>query len=99
MNRQFRLNPIRRAVIVAIGTAATAGTASAQGVIEEIIVTATKRAEVAQDIAITVNTLGEQELEELGITNFEDYIRHLPGVTSAGAAPGRQDVFIRGAIF
>ncbi len=96
MNKQFRLNPIRRAVIVAIGATTTAGTASAQGVIEEITVTATKRAELAQDIAITVSTLGAEELEELNITNFQDYIRHLPGVTSAGQAPGRQDVFIRG---
>ncbi len=96
MNRQFRLSPISRAVIIAIGAAATAGTASAQGVIEEIVVTATKRAEVAQDIAVTVHTLGEDALDELNISNFEDYIRHLPGVTSAGQGPGRQEVYIRG---
>ena len=96
MNRQIHLNPVRRAVIVAIGAATTAGTASAQGGIEEIVVTATKRAELAQDIAIAVSTLGEEALEELNITNFQDYVRHLPGVTSGGTAPGRQDVFIRG---
>ena len=98
MNRQFRLNPISRAVIVAIGAAATAGTASAQGVIEEIVVTATKRAEVAQDIAITVNTIGEDELRELNITNFADTV---PAVVAAPIATitARRIGFKRNCVF
>ena len=95
MNKNLRLNPIRQAVLVAIATGTTAGTASAAA-IEEVVVTATKRAESAQDIPITVQTLGEQSLEDLGIGNFKDYIRNLPGVTSGGRGPGRNEVFIRG---
>jgi len=68
--------------------------ASAQ--LEEIIVTATKRSESAQDIAITVQAIGEKSLEDLGIANFKDYIRNLAGVTSGGRGPGRNEVFIRG---
>jgi iron complex outermembrane receptor protein len=79
------------AFAVAVGAAPTA---SAQ--LEEIIVTATKRSESAQDIAITVQAIGEQSLEDLGIANFKDYVRNLAGVTSGGRGPGRNEVFIRG---
>ncbi|MBT8078720.1 MAG: TonB-dependent receptor [Gammaproteobacteria bacterium] len=90
-----KLNSVRRAVVVAIG-AAMAGGPVAAAEIEEIVVTATKREEVSQDIPITIQTLGEQSLQDLGIGNFKDYIRHLPGVTSGGRGPGRNEVFIRG---
>ncbi len=93
MNK-FRPSPVRQAVLTAIVGVSVAGTAAAE--IEEIVVTATKRAESAQDIPITIQTIGEQSLEDLGISNFKDYIRNLPGVTSGGRGPGRNEVFIRG---
>lgn len=64
--------------------------------LEEVVVTATKRSESAQDIPITIQTLGEETLDDLGIGNFKDYIRYLAGVTSGGRGPGRNEVFIRG---
>ncbi len=64
--------------------------------LEEVVVTATKRSESAQDIPITIQTLGEETLHDLGIGNFKDYIRYLAGVTSGGRGPGRNEVFIRG---
>ncbi|MBT8097349.1 MAG: TonB-dependent receptor [Gammaproteobacteria bacterium] len=89
-----KLSAVHKAVLIAIGTATAGAPAAAE--IEEITVTATKREESAQDIPITVQTLGEQSLEDLGITNFKDYIKSLPGVTSGGRGPGRNEVFIRG---
>ncbi len=81
----------------AVATAIAAGTPGvASAALEEIVVTATKRAETAQDIPITVTAIGEQSLEDLGIGNFKDYIRNLAGVTSGGRGPGRNEVFIRG---
>ncbi len=91
----LKLTPVRRAVLLAIGTAAVGG-APVAAEIEEIVVTATKREETAQDIPVTIQTLGEQSLEDLGITTFKDYIKNLPGVTSGGRGPGRNEVFIRG---
>ena len=64
--------------------------------LEEVIVTATKRTESAQDIPITIQAIGEQSLEDMGIGNFKDYIRNLAGVTSGGRGPGRNNIFIRG---
>lgn len=89
----FKKTKLSYAVAMAV-TVGVSGTASAA--LEEIVVTATKRSESAQDIPITVQALGEQSLEDLGIANFKDYIRNLAGVTSGGRGPGRNEVFIRG---
>ncbi|MEM5518184.1 TonB-dependent receptor [Henriciella sp. AS95] len=61
-----------------------------------VTVTATKRSESAQDIPVTVNALGEQELEQLGVKNFSDYLVQLPGVTAGGSGPGQNTIYIRG---
>ena len=63
---------------------------------DEVIVTATKRAESAQDIAVTVSAIGEQKLDELGVNVFTDYLLQLPGVTSGGNGPGQNTIYIRG---
>lgn len=61
-----------------------------------VTVTATKRSESAQSIPVTVNAIGEQELEQLGVTNFTDYLLQLPGVTAGGSGPGQNTIYIRG---
>jgi iron complex outermembrane receptor protein len=91
----FKPTKLSCAIALAVAVGAS-GTALAAGQLEEIVVTATKRSESAQDIPITVQAIGEQALEDLGISNFKDYIRNLAGVTSGGRGPGRNEVFIRG---
>lgn len=89
----FQRTRLSSAVIVAI----TAGsTLPAFAEIEEVVVTATKRAESTQDIAVTVSAVNEQSLEEFGIGNFEDYMLQLPGVTAGGSGPGQNTIYIRG---
>lgn len=68
----------------------------AQNVLEEVTVTATKRAENLQDVPFAVSALGQERLDELNIANFDDYIRYLPGVNAAGRGPGQSSIFIRG---
>ncbi|NND82214.1 MAG: TonB-dependent receptor [Gammaproteobacteria bacterium] len=81
----------------AIAAAVAAGApGAASAALEEIVVTATKRAESAQSIPVTIQAISEQSLNDLGIENFEDYIRNLAGVTSGGRGPGRNEIFIRG---
>ena len=65
-------------------------------VLEEVLVTATKRTENAQDVPVAVQVLDQQALDDLNIGNFDDYIRFLPNVTSGGRGPGQSTVFIRG---
>ncbi|MEM9738838.1 MAG: TonB-dependent receptor [Pseudomonadota bacterium] len=64
--------------------------------LQTVTVTATKRAESAQNIPVTVNAIGEQELESLGVDVFTDYLTQLPGVTAGGGGPGQNTIYIRG---
>ena len=75
------------AAILAAMTSASAPLAVAE--IEEIVVTATKRAQSTQDIPVAVAAVNEQTLEDLGVSNFEDYLLQLPGVTAGGSGPRR----------
>ena len=90
------------AVATFFGTPALAqdsGTPSAnaqQGGIPTIVVTATKRAEDAQDIPVAVQAIGTEELENLGIDEFTDYLVQLPNVTAGGGGPGQSTIYIRG---
>ncbi|MCV6627737.1 MAG: TonB-dependent receptor [Cellvibrionaceae bacterium] len=64
--------------------------------IEEVIVTATKQAQSTQDIPVAVSALGEDSLEQLGISSFNDYLVQMPGVTAGGTGPGQNTIYIRG---
>jgi len=90
----FQKKTLSHAISVLTVSAITATSAHAQ--LEEVVVTATKRTESAQDIPITIQALGEDTLEDLGIGNFKDYVKNLAGVTSGGRGPGRNEIFIRG---
>lgn len=88
--------PRQCAVAAAVAVALSAPAAHAQKVIEEITVTATKREESLQDVPIAVTALSESSLEQIGISNFADYVLELPGVTAGGSGPGQNTVYIRG---
>lgn len=92
----YKKTKLNKAVCMALATSAGLSSAAAMAQIEEIIVTATKRTENLQDVAIAVQALGEEKLEDLNIANFDDYIRYLPTVNSAGRGPGQSSIFIRG---
>ena len=70
------------------------------GVLEEIIVTAQKREQNLQDVAVSIQVLGNEQLENLNIRSFEDFINFLPTVsyTSQGGpgGPGFGQVYMRG---
>ncbi len=67
-----------------------------QGGVNEIIVTAQKRSENLQDVPVSVSAIGEEQLEELNISTFEDYLAQLPTVTAGGSGPGQSTIYIRG---
>ncbi len=75
-------------------SAALVSTANAQ--VDQIVVTATKRAENAQDIPVAVQAIGAQQLDDLNVDNFTDYLQQLPGVTAGGSGPGQNTIYIRG---
>ena len=80
---------------VALAQDAPAEPASAKR-LQTVTITATKRSESAQDVPVAVTALGEQQLRELGVKNFSDYLVQLPGVTAGGSGPGQNTIYIRG---
>lgn len=87
----FRKKPL--ALAVAIGSLASTQT---HAQIEEVIVTATKRPQSMQDVPVAVSAVQEETLDQLGISNFEDYLLQLPTVTAGGSGPGQNTIYIRG---
>jgi outer membrane receptor protein involved in Fe transport len=81
-----------------INTAAFSGIVAgqSQATVEEIVVTARKKAESLQDVPVSVSALSEETLEEKGVNVFEDYLLQLPGVTAGGSGPGNNTIYIRG---
>ena len=67
-----------------------------QGGVQAIVVTAQKKTQDLQDVPISVSAIGEQELEELNISTFDDYLEQLPTVTAGGTGPGQNQIYIRG---
>jgi iron complex outermembrane recepter protein len=55
--------------------------------LDEIVVTAQKRQESIQDVAVGMTAIGSQELENLRINDFEDYLSLVPGLSSNLAGP------------
>ena len=67
-------------------------------VIEEIVVTASKRAENMQDVPIAMVALNSDTLREQAITSFEDYALTLSNVSfKSFGYPGSATVYMRGA--
>ena len=51
---------------------------SSDGGLEEIVVTARKRSENAQDVPIAITTLSDSKLRELGANNMGELVEHVP---------------------
>ena len=95
MFKKTKLNTSVSAVI-ALGFIACSANSFSAGLIEEVIVTATKTSASTQDIPIAVSAITGEKLDQMGISNFEDYLIQLPGVTAGGSGPGQNTVYIRG---
>jgi iron complex outermembrane recepter protein len=67
-----------------------------QGGVGTIVVTAQRRSEDLQDVPISVSAIGEEQLDELNIDTFEDYLDQIPSVTAGGNGPGQSTIYIRG---
>jgi len=97
----MKLNRLHAAVVAALSgaTGLCAGTASAQGQLEEIIVTAEFREANVQDTPIAITAVNSAMLESRGQTNIVEVANQAPNVTMtpAGQAAGSAMItYIRG---
>lgn len=65
-------------------------------VLEEIVVTATKRSQGLQDTAMAISTLSNDTIDKRNLVGMGDYLSALPGVTVLDQGPGFNSVVIRG---
>lgn len=63
---------------------------------DDIIVTATKRAERVREISGSVTAFDEKALEAIGARSFSDYLTRTPGVVFNQTVPGNSTAIIRG---
>lgn len=64
--------------------------------LEEMVVTATKRAQNMQDVPLAVQALDASSLDALNINNFDDFARYSPNLTLGSRGPGQATMYIRG---
>ena len=62
----------------------------------EIIISANRREENSQDVPITIQTMTGDQLNQLGVTTFNDLLKYTPNVTYSGNGPGTGNIFMRG---
>lgn len=94
---RFSRTPVAAGILIALSSPTLM--AQEAGVIEEIIVTSQKRSENLQDVPVSIQALGSEQLEELHINNFKDYVQMLPSVTmtpTLGAGSSFSKVYMRG---
>jgi iron complex outermembrane receptor protein len=84
------------ACAAAADQASSAETGSATAGIQEVVVTAQRRTENAQDVPIAIQAFTGEALQQLNVTSFDDLVRYLPNVSSASAGPGQDQIFMRG---
>src|SRR5580692_5570107 len=66
-------------------------------VLEEIIVTASKRAERALDVPASISVIGAADLERLHVTSLQDLAAAAPGLLiQSGGSPGQTSIVLRG---
>jgi len=73
-----------------------ASSPSQGGTLEEITVTARKRAENLQEVPQSIDVFTSKDLQNLAITRFEDYATKTPSVSFISIGPGTQYFFMRG---
>ncbi len=64
--------------------------------IEEVVVTAQRRAESLQDVPIAVSALTGDDLDSLGVASAEEVLRLIPNAGTVPQGGAKQNFFIRG---
>lgn len=83
--------------VIVAATLSMMQSATAQGVLEEIVVTAQKREQNIQDVGIAINAFSGDQMRDLGIERSFDIAAFAPGVHISGNLAGQNTQFsIRG---
>jgi iron complex outermembrane receptor protein len=78
------------------GFAARSAEPASAPTLEEIVVTAQKRAGSVQDTPFSVSATSQEQIRNSGAGNITDFARNIAGLTIADLGPGQSQVAIRG---
>lgn len=96
LQRKRRTGSLALIIPSILAASAAAEPEAAPGALDEVIVTAQKRAESLQTVPVSVETLDSRRLEELRVTSFDQYIRFLPSLSAQSFGPGQSELTVRG---
>ena len=96
MKKQNKARLFTSAAAISVAVFAAPAFAQDDGVDDEIIVTATKRAQSLQDVPFSVNAQTEEDMQRTGSQNLEDVSRNVAGLIIQNLGPGQSQVAIRG---
>jgi iron complex outermembrane receptor protein len=80
----------------ALGAQAQENSAEAASSLEEVLVTATKRASTIQDVPFSINAMTEEDIQRSGATNIEELARNVAGLNIQNLGPGQSQIALRG---
>jgi len=64
--------------------------------LDEVVVSATKRDESLQDVPLSIQAIGQEQLTNLKVETFDDYVKFLPNVAFQSGGPGFARPYMRG---
>ena len=97
MNRKHLMLAIAGALSVYQTPLLAQQSTDSEMVLEEVTVTARKRAESLQDVPFSIAARTEQQMRESGIVSLEDVSRTVASFSVQNLGPGQSQVAIRGA--
>jgi outer membrane receptor protein involved in Fe transport len=101
-SNKILLTPVAGAIATALSPAQQAlaqdQEAAGDRLLEEVIVTATKRTVSVQDIPATIQALTQENLQAMGAKGMDDYSRFIPSINVLSFGAGSSTVVFRGAI-
>ena len=69
---------------------------STSGGLAEVVVTARKREENLQDVPLSVDVFTKKDMQNLGISGFDDFAQKVPSISFISEGPGTQFFVMRG---
>jgi iron complex outermembrane recepter protein len=81
---------------VALAVAGSAWAAEQSGDLEEVVITATKRASTVQDTSISVTAVSALDIANKGLTDFNSLSQTVPGISMRTSGPGQTEFEMRG---
>lgn len=97
LHRSFGCSAVSALALVGLGSTTAFAQTTSLTSLEEVIVTASKRAENIQTVASSVSVLGAEDLETLHAAQLSDYAGYVPGlIVNSNGTPGQSTLILRG---